>query len=223
VSFAHQSALSDRPADRPDMECFLPPDRREIRAVSGVDYDPIPGLLNVSSGDPIMMPNNKQGTMGVRKLRTLLTERDYAILGSIEDHRFLSSKQIYQLHFWDHASYVSGIRACNRVLTRLREHKLISRQERQIGGATPGSSSYVWGIDAAGDRLLRRNLSRRMRPVGVYAASSMVIPSAGWLIQACSGRARIFGLWSVLKRSGFLALAASRVAVRSSVRSAARP
>lgn len=129
-----------------------------------------------------MKPNNKQGTMGVRKLRTLLTTRDHQILRSIEDHRFLTSKQIYQLHFWNHASYVSAIRACNRVLTRLREHKLIYRLARQIGGATAGSSSYVWGIDAAGDRLLRaqsgRENSTRKRsfePTTMFLAHTLAI------------------------------------------------
>lgn len=129
-----------------------------------------------------MTLNNKQGTMGVRKLRTLLTARDQRILRSIEDHRFLTSKQIYQLHFWNHASYVSAIRACNRVLTRLREHKLIYRLERQIGGATAGSSSYVWGIDAAGDRLLRaqpgrENAKRRrsFEPTTMFLAHTLAI------------------------------------------------
>jgi Replication-relaxation len=129
-----------------------------------------------------MRPNNKQGTMGVRKLRTLLTKRDHEILRSIEDHRFLTSKQIYQLHFWNHASYVSAIRACNRVLTRLRQHKLIYRLERQIGGAAAGSSSYVWGIDAAGDRLLRaqpgREDAKRKRsfePTTMFLAHTLAI------------------------------------------------
>ncbi len=89
------------------------------------------------------------------KLQMLLTPRDVKILQSIFDHRFLTTRQICRLHFWDHASYGSAIRACTRVLTRLHGHRLIYRLERPIGGNGGGSSSNVWGIDAAGDRLMK--------------------------------------------------------------------
>src|SRR5665647_2345926 len=50
-----------------------------------------------------------------------------------------------------------------------------------------------------------------MRPVGVWAASSILVLSAGWLIQAVAGMARILGSWVVANRSGFLLWAPAEV------------
>lgn len=107
-----------------------------------------------------MTSNNRLGTMSVAKLRTLLTERDQAVLQSVHQHKFLTTRQVCSLHFWNHASYGSGIRACTRVLGRLRDHHLLYRLDRPVGGIKGGSASYVWGIDAAGDRLLRSSPER---------------------------------------------------------------
>lgn len=131
-----------------------------------------------------MMPNNKKGTLGVKKLRALLTPRDQLILDSVAAHKFLTTKQIYTLHFWNHASYVSGIRACTRVLNRLHDHHLIYRLERPVGGFQGGSSSYVWGLDAAGDRLMRstpENQNKRARafePSTMFLAHTLAVADA---------------------------------------------
>ncbi len=112
--------------------------------------------------------NNRAGSIGVRRLRELVNERDRAILQSVRDHRFLSARQISRLHFWNHRTELSGVRACNRVLNRLRQHRFIFRlDERTTGGAGGGSMSHVWGLDVAGDRLLRADdlyESPRVRP-----------------------------------------------------------
>jgi len=137
-----------------------------------------------------MRPNNRLGTMGVAKLRRLLTERDQAILCSIHEHKFLTTKQIFDLHFWTHASYTSGIRACTRVLTRLRDHHLIYRLDRPVGGTGGGSTSYVWGIDAAGDRLLRRDAgeegrrSRSFEPTTMFLQHTLAIAGTRLQLEA---------------------------------------
>lgn len=100
-------------------------------------------------------PNNRVGSIGVARLSELVTARDLEILRSVEAHRLLLSRHIYELHFWNHASWGSGIRACNRVLNRLSDHRLIRRLKRPVGGPGGGSQSYVWALDVAGDRLLR--------------------------------------------------------------------
>ena len=113
------------------------------------------------------MTNNRAGSVGVRRLEELVNERDRAILRSIQEHRYLTTRQIFQLHFWSHQSDVSGIRACTRVLTRLSGHRLLYRLSRSRGGSGGGSSSYVWGLDVAGDRLLRAAMlepTARLRP-----------------------------------------------------------
>lgn len=108
-------------------------------------------------------PNNHQGTLGVNRLARLVTDRDLAVLGSVEAHRLITTRQIYDLHFWNHASYASGIRACTRVLARLEQHRLIRRLDRPVGGVGGGSASTIWALDVAGDRLLRRGTDRRRR------------------------------------------------------------
>jgi hypothetical protein len=102
-----------------------------------------------------MTPNNRLGTLSVVTLRTMVTDRDMEILRLIREHRFLTTKQLQRLLFWDHATTSAAIRACIRVLTRLQLRALIFKLNRQIGGIHAGSGSYIWGIDDAGDRLLR--------------------------------------------------------------------
>lgn len=59
-----------------------------------------------------------------------------------------------------------------------------------------------------------RNLSRWLRPAGVSQAAD-VSSSAGWLIQAVSGMASIFGMTvGVVNRVGCCARAAVRVSIR---------
>jgi hypothetical protein len=102
-----------------------------------------------------MTPNNRLGTMSIATLQSMVTPRDMDVLRLIREHRFLTTKQIQRLLFWDHASPGAAIRACIRVLTRLELRALIVKLSRQIGGVHAGSGSYIWGIDDAGDRLLR--------------------------------------------------------------------
>jgi hypothetical protein len=102
-----------------------------------------------------MMASNKRGGISVARLRLLLTERDEAILQSLLEHKFLTSRQICALHFRDHASQASSIRACTRVLNRLFEQKLLYRLERPVGGPGGGSASNVWSLAAAGDRYVK--------------------------------------------------------------------
>lgn len=109
------------------------------------------------------MTDDRKGGLSIARLQMLLTERDEQILRSIFEHKFLTSRQVCALHFYDHASDASAIRACTRVLGRLYEHKLIYRLERPIGGPRGGSASNVWGIDAAGDRLMKHGVSSTNR------------------------------------------------------------
>ena len=102
-----------------------------------------------------MTPNNRLGTMSIATLQSMVTPRDMDVRRLIREHRFLTTKQLQRLLFWDHASPSAAIRACIRVLTRLELRVLIVKLNRQIGGVHAGSGSYIWGIDDAGDRLLR--------------------------------------------------------------------
>lgn len=109
------------------------------------------------------MSQNRLGTRSVPALRALLTERDEAVLRTVFEHKFLTTKQICTLHFSTHASYGSAIRACTRVLNRLEGHRLLHRLERPVGGRGGGSTSFVWALDAAGDRLMRAEFNKESR------------------------------------------------------------
>lgn len=138
-----------------------------------------------------MSPNNRLGTLSVGRLQYLLTPRDVAIIRSVREWRFLTTRQICSLHFSDHASDGSAIRACNRVLNRLREHRLLHRLERLVGGVGGGSGSYVWAVDAAGDRLLRADpdsgftkRSRTYRPTPLFLEHTLAIADVRVRVEA---------------------------------------
>lgn len=138
-----------------------------------------------------MSPNNRLGTLSVGRLQYLLTPRDLAIIRSVREWRFLTTRQICSLHFGEHASDNSAIRACNRVLNRLREHRLLHRLERPVGGVGGGSASYVWAVDAAGDRLLRADpdsgftkRSRTYRPTPLFLEHTLAIADVRVRVEA---------------------------------------
>lgn len=97
--------------------------------------------------------------VGRRRLEVLerqLGPRDWQVLRSVAAHRFLTTRQIERLHFFDHASALSGARTARRVLRRLHEDRLLDPLKRRIGGVRAGSAAHVWRIGPAGYRLLSR-------------------------------------------------------------------
>jgi hypothetical protein len=104
------------------------------------------------------------------ELEQLLSDRDIAILESLERFRFLTTRQVQRQHLpaehlGPHRSQVGATRSAVRILHRLEAHGLVTRLARRIGGAKHGSAVIVWQLGAAGDRLLRarRGESQRRR------------------------------------------------------------
>lgn len=97
------------------------------------------------------------------EIRKRLSDRDLAVLESVDRYRFLTAKHLEALHFQDHASDASAARTCRRVLARLREHRVLGVLDRRIGGIRAGSEGLVYYVDAAGDRLLRGDQPTRKR------------------------------------------------------------
>jgi hypothetical protein len=111
----------------------------------------------------------------------------FAIISSVAEHRFLTTKQIARLHFHDHATDLAGIRACVRVLARLKSQRVLARLERAIGGVRAGSASFIWSLDTAGDRLTRRRIlgseaevarRRVVEPSLMYQAHMLAVAEA---------------------------------------------
>jgi hypothetical protein len=84
-----------------------------------------------------------------------LSDRERAVLGSVERFHFLTTGQLQLLHFTDHASSASAGRVCRRALHRLADLRVIEALERRIGGIRAGSAAYIWRVGPIGDRLLR--------------------------------------------------------------------
>ena len=87
-------------------------------------------------------------------IRARLGHLDIVLLGDIERHRYLSTRQIARLHFHSKPTEVAALRATNRALARLSDMRLISPLERRIGGVRAGSGSYVWCLASLGFRIL---------------------------------------------------------------------
>jgi len=123
------------------------------------------------------------GIYRVEQILDQLTERDLAILHSVEKYRLLSTRQLQRLHFAvgsEHASQVAATRACTRVLGRLHSHRLLAHLERRIGGVRSGSAGYVWRLAAPGDRLVRHlrgepGRRRFIEPSQRFAAHTLAV------------------------------------------------
>jgi protein involved in plasmid replication-relaxation len=125
----------------------------------------VAGNSSFTSSDllPATNPNKRTGRRILASLRSSVSPRDLEILRSISTHRLLTSKHIEQLHFTGHGSVPAATRSTNRVLKRLDELQLISHLDRRVGGIHAGSSSYVWQLAPAGDRLLQVDLGNGTR------------------------------------------------------------
>ncbi|RIS81313.1 replication-relaxation family protein [Mycobacteroides abscessus] len=91
-----------------------------------------------------------------------LSERDYAILQSVDQHQFLATGHIETFHF-AHVMPTARGRVTRRALARLRELQVIVMLHRTIGGVRAGSQGKVYGVDALGQRLLRDHHGARVR------------------------------------------------------------
>ncbi|WP_433683354.1 replication-relaxation family protein [Nocardia sp. CA-119907] len=91
-----------------------------------------------------------------------ISERDWVILRSVAEHRFLTVAQIHALHFGE-LTPGSGLRITQRVLSRLRELRLLGALDRRVGGVRAGSQGMVHYIDTNGERLLKAESGRPVR------------------------------------------------------------
>ena len=89
-----------------------------------------------------MRAPHRAGQAVVRRTRKRLSDRELAVIESVERFRYLSARQIEELLFHDHATPLTGARTCRKVLGRLTEASILWRLERRIGGVRAGSSSY---------------------------------------------------------------------------------
>ncbi|MEV8375172.1 replication-relaxation family protein [Kribbella sp. NPDC056861] len=151
----------DRPIDRRTAS----PNETEPRRSGPTNRSLVVGNSSSTSSDllPATRPNKRTGRRILASLQSSISTRDLEILKSISTHRLLTSKHVEQLHFTGHGSALAATRSTNRVLKRLDALQLINHLDRRVGGVHAGSSSYVWQLAPAGDRLLQIDLGNGTR------------------------------------------------------------
>ena len=91
-----------------------------------------------------------------------LSDRDWAILRSVQQHQLMTVDQIHALHFADLAP-TSGPRIARRTMARLRDVAILGTLHRRIGGVRAGSNGLVHFVDDVGNRLLARQSGTTVR------------------------------------------------------------
>ena len=108
-------------------------------------------------------PTKRVSDSQLQRLRRSLSERDLLVLQSISTYRFLTTTQVRDFHFHDHATPASGARVCRRVLLRLSALDVIEELGRRVGGIRAGSDAFIWRVGKLGDRLLQLEHGRGAR------------------------------------------------------------
>jgi hypothetical protein len=88
-----------------------------------------------------------------------LSERDQAIIQTINGFGFMTTRQLQTVHFAHHETAQAAARICRRVLQRLAEHRLVEAVDRRVGGLLAGSDVTIWRVGVVGDRWLRLSSS----------------------------------------------------------------
>ena len=94
----------------------------------------------------------------IDRLAGQLSDRDVAILSTLDCVRLATGGQLEALHFDS-----STARHRRRVLQSLTDLRLISRLDRQIGGVRAGSSGFLFALDIGGQHVLARATNRPVR------------------------------------------------------------
>lgn len=95
----------------------------------------------------------RRGSGRPEEIRANLSERDLRILSDLARVRLLTGRLIQQLHFKD-GSPLTSARKSRSTLQRLSEIGVVTRLERRIGGVRAGSSGYLYGLSARGQRVM---------------------------------------------------------------------
>ena len=121
-----------------------------------------------------------------------LGERDRGLLAAVQKYRYLMTGQIQRLLFTDAANSTAGLRAASRNLKKLCEFGLVDSLSRRIGGVRAGSSSLIWYLTHAGERLLRLHderaypARRHFEPSAYFLAHTLAVAeTALQLIEIC--------------------------------------
>lgn len=117
----------------------------------------------------------------LQEIDSRLGERDRQLLIAVQKYRYLMTGQIQRLLFTDATNPSAGLRAASRNLKKLSEFGLIHSLSRRIGGVRAGSSSLIWYLTHAGERLLRLHdtkafpVRRHFEPSAYFLAHTLAV------------------------------------------------
>lgn len=120
----------------------------------------------------------------ILELDNRLGERDLQILGAVQKYRYLMTGQVQRLLFTDAVNPSAGLRAASRSLKKLCGFGLVNSLSRRIGGVRAGSSSLIWHLTHAGERLLRLHdakafpVRRHFEPSAYFLAHTLAVAEA---------------------------------------------
>lgn len=106
--------------------------------------------------------HRRTSTSGINDIADRLSNRDRAVLRSVDDHQFLTARHIETLHF-DSIAPDARSRITRRALARLRGLRILDTLDRRIGGTRAGSQGLIYHVGVAGDRLIERPVRRSGR------------------------------------------------------------
>jgi hypothetical protein len=91
----------------------------------------------------------------LEELDETLSDKDKAILRSVQLCRYLTTGQIHRLHYHDSKNALAGLRAANWGTAKLRGLGLLDVLDRRVGGFRAGCKSFVFVLTEAGVNLLK--------------------------------------------------------------------
>ncbi|MBQ9016127.1 MAG: replication-relaxation family protein [Firmicutes bacterium] len=83
-----------------------------------------------------------------------LSERDFEILLTLKQAKYLLTGQVQRLHVPVTAKPATAMQNAVNNMKKLKKHGLVKTFDRRIGGVRAGSASFVWCLTEAGQRLL---------------------------------------------------------------------
>lgn len=124
------------------------------------------------------MNSRKLTAARVRALASVLGERDWTVLKEVAQLRFVSADQLACLCF-SGPNQPADLRAARRALLRLNRLGVLDRLPRRVGGVKPGSTSFVYCLGLAGQRLsmergwIRLRRARSVTPGRLFIRHSL--------------------------------------------------
>lgn len=128
--------------------------------------------------------NQRISKQKLQQLNQELSRAAKIVLGFLHQHRFATTKHIARLLRPNFTSEPSAIRQAARLMKHLASSSLVAHLKRRIGGTRAGSTSYIWHLTEAGQRLIwltqtrQANEKKRLRvaePSWAFLAHTLAI------------------------------------------------